>query len=44
MMPDLITVEKFFFLLVIYSMIGWIYECIVESIRQKKRMTKSAIF
>ena len=36
MMPDLITVEKFFFLLVIYSMIGWIYECIVESIRQKK--------
>ncbi len=35
-MPDLITVEKYFFLLVVYSMIGWVYECIVESIRQKK--------
>lgn len=36
MMPDLITVEKYFFLLVTYSTIGWVYECIVESIRQKK--------
>ncbi len=35
-MPEIVTVEKFFFLLVIYSIIGWVYECIVESIRQKK--------
>ena len=35
-MIDIITLEKYFFLLVIYSIIGWFYECIVESIRQKK--------
>ncbi len=35
-MPDIVMVEKYFFLLVVYSIIGWVYECIVESIRQKK--------
>lgn len=35
-MPDIVMLEKYFFLLVVYSIIGWVYECIVESIRQKK--------
>ena len=35
-MPDIVMIEKYFFLLVVYSVIGWFYECIVESIRQKK--------
>ena len=35
-MPEIAFIEKYFFLLVVYSVIGWFYECIVESIRQKK--------
>lgn len=35
-MPDFITIEKYFAVFVIYCVIGWVYECIVESIRQKK--------
>lgn len=35
-MPDISMIETYFFLLVVYSVIGWFYECIVESIRQKK--------
>ena len=31
-----LVAEKFFFWLVIYSMIGWCYECVLESYRQKK--------
>ncbi len=31
-----LTVEKYFFWLIIYSMIGWCYECLLESYRQKK--------
>lgn len=36
MFETLLITEKYFFWLVTYSIIGWIYECIVESIRQKK--------
>ena len=35
-MPDINLIERYFFWLVLYSIIGWVYECIVESIRQKK--------
>lgn len=44
-MPDfLITAEKYFFWFVLYSMVGWIYESIVESIRHKKLVNRGFLF
>ena len=40
-MPEsLITAERIFFWLTIYSMIGWVYESILESFRQKKMVNR----
>ena len=40
-MPDsYITFERYFFWLVVYSVIGWIYECILESFRQHRPVNR----
>lgn len=41
-MPDtaLLTAERFFFGVMIYSFFGWIYESILESLRQKKPINR----
>lgn len=40
-MPEsVLTLEKYFFWLVIYSMVGWVYESILESFRQKKLVNR----
>ncbi len=44
-MPEfLITTEKYFFWFVLYSMVGWVYESIVESIRHKKPVNRGFLF
>ncbi len=35
-----LTAERFFFGLMIYSILGWVYECILESFRQKKPINR----
>ncbi len=43
-MEILLLVERYFFWLVIYSMVGWVYESIVESFRQKKLVNRGFLF
>ena len=44
MSDNFVTVEQCFLLLVIYSIIGWVYECIVESIRQKRVVNRGFLY
>ncbi len=40
-MPEsALTFERYFFWLVVYSMIGWVYESLLESFRQKKLVNR----
>lgn len=39
-MDSVLILEKYFFWLVVYSMIGWVYECVLETFRQKKLVNR----
>ena len=43
-MNSFILFEKYFFWLVLYSFIGWIYESLLESFRQKKPVNRGFLF
>lgn len=43
-MTVLHTIETYFFWLVVYSVVGWCYESILESFRQKKLVNRGFMF